>query len=776
MWELRDRQPHGEKELKDRLLISINLLWGKKKLPEDLGNAHERIAAELDRLVSQGNCERSQDHGIQTIRLGQMIKTYQSGVEALVSLEQEASSYMGRYRSKGGWHSVAKLLPPRIVKNQRSSVARRYGIVVLQAIVNRLKAEGCQCRTTETGEDLFFAPIDSTIPADSASQDSDVLERDIIRPTVADSPVEQIAAQTVTADEVAGSIAPPPQDETQPCEKSASRDNTESLSAATDGEKPHQTHDNGQDAPAEGGDTQPDAEQDVDIRLNAGFRPQGASHEIKDIEIEKIDDLGDEQDHPLSDVEGLSESIDRLGLLELPAVRPNPMEDRYRPVFGRRRLRDCKKKGWEKIPCIVLRVDDRTAELAAIDENLVRAELTVLERAESLRRRKQIYEELHPQAVRPKGGRPRKNAATVAPFSEDAAHRTGASPRKVQLDLEIADKLTDPTKKVLRSTEFANKTTILSKLAKLEPRDQLSAAKLLAKGQAKSVEAATGILKDRKRSKTGGADDAEAGTSTPAERPDGGVERPSFEILVGECQSVLPTQPLGKFRLIFADPPQNAAVDYGDGSSADELSESEYLARVKSWLEACVPLLTEDGSLWLLTRDNFVHDVRNLLIQVGLHPRSWIKIYEPSGEGSVQGFRSSTLHLLHSTKSADQFVFHSEDLDQPVSRSAAEAKALTALVCKPTDDVWIFPMLKAADTERIPSFPEQRRKALLQPVIRCATAAGDWILDPFSGSATTGLVALEEGRNYVGIEKNVQFAEQSRCRLVMAPRGEPEAE
>src|SRR5262249_31336352 len=108
------------------------------------------------------------------------------------------------------------------------------------------------------------------------------------------------------------------------------------------------------------------------------------------------------------------------------------------------------------------------------------------------------------------------------------------------------------------------------------------------------------------------------------------------------------------------------------------------------------------GSLWFLTRDNFIHPVRDLLIQVGLHPQSWIKIYEPSGEGSSHRFRSAMPHPLHSTKSVDRFVFHSEGLDQAVSRSAAEAKALTTLGCKLTDDVWILPRLKAGDSERIP--------------------------------------------------------------------------
>ena len=43
------------------------------------------------------------------------------------------------------------------------------------------------------------------------------------------------------------------------------------------------------------------------------------------------------------------------------------------------------------------------------------------------------------------------------------------------------------------------------------------------------------------------------------------------------------------------------------------------------------------------------------------------------------------------------------------------------------------------------------------------------VLDPFSGAATTGVVALEEGRNYVGIELNAEYQEGiARSRLVAA--------
>jgi hypothetical protein len=525
-----------------------------------------------------------------------------------------------------------------------------------------------------------------------------------------------------------------------------------------------------QDGPAEGdGAPEAGAAQAPDLPLQAGFLPNGGAAEVVYLDSDKID-LDDGGDEPLPDGEELSQSIGNLGLLGLPGVRPGPEEGRYRVVYGRRRLRECKKKGWPKIPCIVLRVDDRTAELAGIDENLVRFELTVLERAEYLRRRKQIYEELHPETAPSKGGRPPGNRATVARFSGDAARRTKSSKRKVLLDLEIADKLTEPAKKVLRPTEFADKTTVLAKLAKLEPGEQLPAAELLAKGQAPSVQAAIQILEQRRQGQGRTAETAERDASTPAATPEGGTGRPAFEILTGDCLNVLAAQQPGRFRLIFADPPQNDGVDYGEGNAADQRPDAEYLAWVGAWLGACVPLLTEDGSLWFLTGDRYVQAVRDLIVRVGLHPRSWIKVYEPPGVGPAPGFLSSTLHLLHSTKSADRFAFHPEGLEQAVARSAAEARALATLGCKLTDDVWVVPRLKATDMERIPSFPAQRRKALLQPIVRCATDEGDWVLDPFAGSATAGVVALEEGRNYLGIEKNSQFADLSRGRLAAATR------
>ena len=54
---------------------------------------------------------------------------------------------------------------------------------------------------------------------------------------------------------------------------------------------------------------------------------------------------------------------------------------------------------------------------------------------------------------------------------------------------------------------------------------------------------------------------------------------------------------------------------------------------------------------------------------------------------------------------------------------------------------------------------------LIEPCVLAGSQPGDVVLDPFSGSGTTGMVALRHGRNYVGCELNPEYAELSRQRI-----------
>ncbi len=64
--------------------------------------------------------------------------------------------------------------------------------------------------------------------------------------------------------------------------------------------------------------------------------------------------------------------------------------------------------------------------------------------------------------------------------------------------------------------------------------------------------------------------------------------------------------------------------------------------------------------------------------------------------------------------------------------------------------------------------PTQKPVALMRYLVRTYTTAGQTILDPFCGSGTTCLAAMEEGRHYIGIEKEQQYAEIAKQRIAGA--------
>jgi site-specific DNA-methyltransferase (adenine-specific) len=61
--------------------------------------------------------------------------------------------------------------------------------------------------------------------------------------------------------------------------------------------------------------------------------------------------------------------------------------------------------------------------------------------------------------------------------------------------------------------------------------------------------------------------------------------------------------------------------------------------------------------------------------------------------------------------------------------------------------------------------PTQKPIELLERIVKASTRTGDIILDPFSGSATTGIAAYKEGRQYIGIELEEEYLKTSIKRL-----------
>jgi DNA modification methylase len=241
---------------------------------------------------------------------------------------------------------------------------------------------------------------------------------------------------------------------------------------------------------------------------------------------------------------------------------------------------------------------------------------------------------------------------------------------------------------------------------------------------------------------------------------------PRWQILVGDCIKQLQELEPASARLIFADPPYNIGVDYGRGAKADSLPEAVYLTWCQKWLNACGRLLTDDGSLWVMINDDYADHFGLLLRHTGLHRRAWIKWYETFGVNCTNNFNRCSRHIFYCVKNPRRFVFNSDAVSRPSDRQLKYADKRAAPHGKLWDNVWCIPRLVENSKERLPDFPTQLPLDLLRPIIACASNPGDLVVDPFSGSGTTGAACVELQREFIGIERNKSFATLSERRLL----------
>ena len=174
----------------------------------------------------------------------------------------------------------------------------------------------------------------------------------------------------------------------------------------------------------------------------------------------------------LKDITSLKESISKIGLINPILITPTG-----NLLAGEHRFKACKELGWKTIPAIITTNNKLKCELMRIDENLVRYELSTLERAEHLGRRKEIYESIYPETKRgglpgKAGGGKKAKSEIISSFAKDTASKTGRSERTVQQEVQIATNIIPELKEVIKGTPMEEKKKDLLKLARMEPEKQ----------------------------------------------------------------------------------------------------------------------------------------------------------------------------------------------------------------------------------------------------------------------------------------------------------------
>jgi len=216
------------------------------------------------------------------------------------------------------------------------------------------------------------------------------------------------------------------------------------------------------------------------------FSPHGGSVLISDVVV------GEKRREVKSDyVQKLADSIKQIGLINPITITPD-----NRLIAGYHRLQAFIQLGETRIPAVILNLSELEARLAEIDENLIRNELSVLERGEWLLERKAIYEELHPDTRwGVAGGLARQGSANAeSAFAKDTSEKTGQSRRVIEENIQIAKNISPEVKDKIRDTELADRKTDLLRLARMNPEQQEKIVEKIISGEADTINHAKKIL------------------------------------------------------------------------------------------------------------------------------------------------------------------------------------------------------------------------------------------------------------------------------------------
>lgn len=236
-----------------------------------------------------------------------------------------------------------------------------------------------------------------------------------------------------------------------------------------------------------------------------------------------------------------------------------------------------------------------------------------------------------------------------------------------------------------------------------------------------------------------------------------------FTLLYGDCFQLLREFDF-KFSCIFADPPyflsnggitvqagKVVSVNKGEwdrGKSLQEIMEFNM-----EWLNLCRDKLKENGTIWISGTYHNIFSVANCLTELGykiLNVVTWAKTNPPPNI-TCRYFTYSTEFIIWARKSENKPHFFNYNLMKLINGN------------KQMKDVWTLPAI-APWEKSCGKHPTQKPLSLLTRIIMASTKQGEWILDPFCGSSTTGIAANLLKRRYLGIDKELEYLEMSKHR------------
>jgi site-specific DNA-methyltransferase (adenine-specific) len=267
--------------------------------------------------------------------------------------------------------------------------------------------------------------------------------------------------------------------------------------------------------------------------------------------------------------------------------------------------------------------------------------------------------------------------------------------------------------------------------------------------------------------------------------------------------TVLPGLPDGSFTLVYLDPPFNTGRSQkrqsttsirstdADGSHAagtvtgfkgqryerikgDLLGYDDQFEDYWAFLEPRIieawRLLSDDGTLYLHLDYREAHYAKVLLDalfgrECFLNELIWAYDY-----GAKSKNRWPTKHdtILVYVKNPRGYYFNSDAVDREPYMAPGLVTPEKAARGKLPTDVWWHTIVSPTGKEKT-GYPTQKPAGVLRRIIQASSREGDWVLDFFAGSGTTGAVAASLGRRFLLVDQNPEALAVMRSRFEALP-------
>lgn len=246
-------------------------------------------------------------------------------------------------------------------------------------------------------------------------------------------------------------------------------------------------------------------------------------------------------------------------------------------------------------------------------------------------------------------------------------------------------------------------------------------------------------------------------------------EKNGFVLYNADSVKVLEQLPENSVDMIFADPPYNlsnggfsvhagkmVSVNKGDWDKSKGF-EDDYGFHYK-WVEAAKRILKPNGTLWVSGTYHSIYQCGHALQALGYHILNDIAWFKPNAAPNLSGrfFTASHETLIWARK--DRKGKHT--FNYGLSKRGNWPEDFLKRPGMQMRSVWAINTPKMWE-KKFGKHPTQKPYDLLKRIILTSTQKGDLVLDPFTGSSTTGIAANLYGRRFIGIDTEAKFLDLS---------------